>query len=103
MMMAAHLGPWDRTWHNHKTRGSLTVTIEHDGTVSVTTVLGQTRTVAPDDYSPASSPHPATRKSPRTTNHPRSDRPHRGGVNGHRQHAQMSSSVLAAARARGSG
>src|SRR4051812_10789429 len=44
--------PWDRAWHNRKTRGSLTVTIDHSGTVSVTTVLGQTRSVTPYDYSP---------------------------------------------------
>jgi hypothetical protein len=48
--IVTNLGPFDRTWHNRKTRGSLSVTVDHAGTVTVTTVLGQTRTVAPYDY-----------------------------------------------------
>jgi len=49
--IVTNLAPWDRTWHNRKTRGSLKVTIDDSGTVTVTTVLGQTRTATPYDYS----------------------------------------------------
>ena len=49
--IVTNLGPFDRTTHNHKTRGSLRVTVDDSGTVIVTTVLGQTRTVTPYDYS----------------------------------------------------
>jgi len=47
-----NLGPFDRPWHIRKTRGSLTVTVDDSGAVTVTTVLGQTRTTHPYDYSP---------------------------------------------------
>jgi len=50
--IVTNLAPWDRTWHNRKTRGSLHVSIDDSGTVTMTTVLGQTRTVTPYDYSP---------------------------------------------------
>jgi hypothetical protein len=45
-----HLVPKDRTWHEAVTRGELRVTIDDRGTVSWTTVTGQTRTVTPYDY-----------------------------------------------------
>src|SRR3954470_21871786 len=53
-----NLGPFDRPWHIRKTRGSLTVTVDDSGAVTVTTVLGQTRTVTPYDYSPHLDPAP---------------------------------------------
>ena len=46
-----NLGPFDRPWHLRKTRGSLSVTVDHSGAVTVTTILGQTRTLTPYDYS----------------------------------------------------
>src|SRR3954471_12746549 len=46
-----NLGPFDRPWHLRKTRGSLSVTVDHSGAVIATTVLGQTRTLTPHDYS----------------------------------------------------
>ena len=53
-----NLGPFDRPWHNRKTRGSLSVTVDHSGAVTVTTLLGQTRTMTPYDYSPHLDPAP---------------------------------------------
>jgi len=47
--MVTNLAPWDRSWHNRKTRGSLHVSIDDSGAVTVTTVLGQSRTVTPYD------------------------------------------------------
>src|SRR5437764_7149567 len=38
-----NLGPFDRPWHNPKTRGSLSVTGENSGAVIVTTTLGHSR------------------------------------------------------------
>jgi len=55
-----NLGPFDRPWHNRKTRGSLSVTVDHSGAVTVTTVLGQSRTVTPYDYSAHLEPAPDT-------------------------------------------
>ena len=49
--IVTNLGPFDRTTHNHKTRGSLRVTVDDSGTVIVTTALGQARSVTPYDYS----------------------------------------------------
>jgi len=53
-----NLGPFDRPWHLRKTRGSLTVTVDDSGAVTVTTVLGQSRTVTPYDYSGHLDPAP---------------------------------------------
>ena len=47
-----NLGPFDRPWHIRKTRGSLSVTVDNSGAVTVTTTLGQTRTITPYDYTP---------------------------------------------------
>jgi len=60
-----NLGPFDRPWHNRKTRGSLTVTVDDSGAVTVTTVLGQTRTVTPYDYSPHLDPSPTASDEPK--------------------------------------
>ena len=49
--IVTQLGPFDRSWHNRKTRGSLSVTVDHHGAVTLTTVLGQTRAVTGHDYS----------------------------------------------------
>jgi hypothetical protein len=45
-----NLIPTDRTWHNGHTRQQLSVTVDDTGTVTWTSVLGQTRTVTPYDY-----------------------------------------------------
>src|SRR3954447_4603475 len=45
-----NLIPFDRPNHGHKTRGSLSVTVDDSDTVHVTSALGQTRTVHPYDY-----------------------------------------------------
>jgi hypothetical protein len=45
-----NLLPNDRTWHNGHTRQQLSVTVDHSGPVTWTSVLGQTRTVNPYDY-----------------------------------------------------
>src|SRR5581483_6876424 len=45
-----NLLPEDRTWHVAKTKTSLSVTIDHDGSARWNTPLGQTRTVRPYDY-----------------------------------------------------
>ena len=45
-----NLLPEDRTWHVAKTKTSLTVTIDDDGSARWNTPLGQTRTVTPYDY-----------------------------------------------------
>ena len=45
-----NLIPNDRTWHNGHTRRQLSVTVDDTGTVTWTSVLGQTRTVTPYDY-----------------------------------------------------
>ena len=45
-----NLAPFDRPWHNGKTKGQLSVTLDDDASIHVTTVLGQTRTVTPYDY-----------------------------------------------------
>jgi hypothetical protein len=45
-----NLLPIDRPWHIGKTRGELTVTVDDNGHVYMTTVSGQTRTVTPYDY-----------------------------------------------------
>jgi hypothetical protein len=58
-----NLGPFDRPWHNRKTRGSLSVTVDDSGAVIVTTVLGQSRTVTPYDYSAHLDPRPDTGES----------------------------------------
>src|SRR3954470_416197 len=55
-----NLGPFDRPWHLRKTRGSLSVTVDHSGAVIATTVLGQTRTITPYDYSAHLAPAPTT-------------------------------------------
>lgn len=48
--VTGNLIPLDRTWHNAKTRHGLTVTINDQGVITITTPLGQTRTVTPYDY-----------------------------------------------------
>ena len=53
-----NLGPFDRPWHIRKTRGSLSVTVDHTGAVIATTILGQTRTQTPYDYSAHLDPAP---------------------------------------------
>ena len=45
-----NLLPNDRTWHNGHTRQQLSVTVDDSGSVTWTSVLGQTRTVNPYDY-----------------------------------------------------
>jgi len=40
---------YDRPWHIGKTKGELSVTVDDDGSVNMTTVSGQTRTVTPQD------------------------------------------------------
>ena len=45
-----HLVPKDRSWHEAVTKGHVKVGIDDTGTVSWTTVSGQTRTVTPYDY-----------------------------------------------------
>ena len=45
-----NLIPTDRTWHNGHTRQQLSVTIDDSGSVTWTSVLGQSRTVSPYDY-----------------------------------------------------
>ena len=45
-----NLLPFDRPWHIGKTRGELSVTVDHNGRVTMTTVSGQTRTVTPYDH-----------------------------------------------------
>ena len=51
-----NLVPTDRTWHNGHTRRQLSVTVDDTGTVTWTSVLGQTRTVTPYDYRNGSPP-----------------------------------------------
>jgi hypothetical protein len=48
--MIGNLIPLDRPWHVGKTRGELSVTVDHDASIHLTTVSGQTRTVTPYDY-----------------------------------------------------
>jgi hypothetical protein len=45
-----HLVPKDRRWHEAVTKGDVRVSIDDAGTVSWTTVSGQTRSVTPYDY-----------------------------------------------------
>ena len=45
--MIGNLIPYDRPWHNGKTKSELSVTIDHNGHVTMTTASGQTRTVTP--------------------------------------------------------
>ena len=45
-----NLLPLDRTWHEGKTKGQLSVTVDDNGSVTVTTATGHTRTVTPYDY-----------------------------------------------------
>jgi len=45
-----NLIPNDRTWHNGHTRRQLSVTLDDSGSVTWTSVLGQSRTVNPYDY-----------------------------------------------------
>src|SRR3954453_20446171 len=51
MTVETNLGPFDRPWHIRKTRGSLSVTVDNSGAVIVTTILGQSHTQTPYDYS----------------------------------------------------
>jgi hypothetical protein len=64
-----HLVPKDRRWHEAVTKGEVTVRIDDNGTVSWTTVTGQSRTVTPYDYrlEPPSSGEPL---APRHKEHP---------------------------------
>ena len=45
-----NLLPNDRVWHNGHTRRQLSVTVDDSGSVTWTSVLGQSRTVSPYDY-----------------------------------------------------
>jgi hypothetical protein len=45
-----NLIPYDRPWHIGKTKGELSVAVDDNGHVHMTTVSGQTRTVTPYDY-----------------------------------------------------
>ena len=45
-----NLAPFDRPWHNGKTKRQLSVTLDDDASVHLTTVLGQSRTVTPYDH-----------------------------------------------------
>jgi hypothetical protein len=45
-----NLIPNDRTWHNGHTKEQLSVTVDDSGSVTWTSVLGQSRTVNPYDY-----------------------------------------------------
>ena len=45
-----NLVPYDRPWHIGKTKGQLSVTVDDDASIHMTTVLGQSRTVTPCDY-----------------------------------------------------
>src|SRR4051794_36932251 len=65
-----NLGPFDRPWHIRKTRGSLTVTVDHNGAVTITTVLGQTRTLTPYDYSAHLDPPPPTSETSKAAEPP---------------------------------
>jgi hypothetical protein len=47
-----NLIPPDRTWHLGKTKRALSVTIDHDGSATWNTALGQSRTVTPYEYLP---------------------------------------------------
>jgi hypothetical protein len=54
-----NLVPNDRTWHDGHTKQQLSLTVDANGSVSWTSVLGQSRTVTPYDYrleKPASEP-----------------------------------------------
>jgi len=55
-----NLAPLDRNWHGDKTRKHLTVTMHDDGTITVATPLGQTRTVEPYDYRPCKTTPPTS-------------------------------------------
>jgi hypothetical protein len=46
----------EKRWHNGHTRRQLSVTVDDTGTVTWTTVLGQSRTVTPYDYRTEPSP-----------------------------------------------
>jgi hypothetical protein len=48
--MIGNLIPFDRPWHNGKTRGELSVTVDDNASVHLTTASGQSRTVTPYDY-----------------------------------------------------
>ena len=52
-----NLIPYDRPWHIGKTRGELSVTVDHKGHVTMTTVSGQTRTVTPYDHRMTNNPN----------------------------------------------
>jgi len=55
-----NLAPLDQNWHQDKTRKLLKVTINDTGTITVTTPLGQTRTVEPYDYRACEQPTPSS-------------------------------------------
>ena len=52
-----NLLPFDRPWHIAKTRGELSVTVDDNGRVTMTTVSGQTRTVTPYDHRMTDNPN----------------------------------------------
>jgi hypothetical protein len=64
-----NLIPLDRTWHRAKTLHGVRIALADDGTVTITTPLGQTRTVQPYDYRTSDIPSPGehTRTSRDTT------------------------------------
>ena len=45
-----NLAPFDRTWHDGKTKRHVQVTVDETGRVYLTTATGQSRTVTPYDY-----------------------------------------------------
>jgi len=55
-----NLAPLDQNWHGDKTRKHLSVTINDDATITVTTPLGQTRTIEPYDYRTCEQPPPSS-------------------------------------------
>jgi hypothetical protein len=75
-----HHLPNDPTWHNGHTRGQLSVTIDDDGAVKWTSVLGQSRTVMPYDYS---THLPDPEPTDRAEDPPRGDHDGHDGHDGH--------------------
>jgi hypothetical protein len=57
--IVTNLAPFDRTWHNRKTRGVIHVHRDRDGAITISTALGQHRTVEPHDYTGARTGAPA--------------------------------------------
>jgi hypothetical protein len=63
----------EKRWHNGHTRRQLSVTVDDTGTVTWTTVLGQSRTVTPYDYRtepPPADPSGVAGETPETDDPP---------------------------------